>query len=345
MLRSDTFWIEEKDAPLLKLNYGYLQRQGPSLFDRVSNWLASAGVDASVPVSLKEVDNPDRILVADSERTFRSATNREKFVQLLDHLVSSFGDYAQGVSFVASFLLLTMNEADVIALVSRLNLHEQYVPGYWKAEATKFTTDAYVFQKLLTINFPQLSAHLQKSGVDASVYCQKYFVGLCVHVLPFEYLYPYFEGFFEGGYKFLMKFALSLLNQLQPKLLAASANDPSTMFGLLRLDPKYIPHDEEFSKMLDRVFAGVDDFKLDDFDFAELREQAYNTHLKARMDRAREAAKEPEEIEDCQVSHFTYLCSSLFFLLLQKICLEDFPEVYCKECKLKVSPLSSTCRF
>lgn len=113
MLRADTFWGYEKEAPLLKLNRGYLQAQGEPLFARVGSWLPMAGVNAHDAVVLVDVANPDRIFVADAERTFRNDANRARFVQLLAHLAGKFGDYAQGMSYVASFLSLTLSESEV----------------------------------------------------------------------------------------------------------------------------------------------------------------------------------------------------------------------------------------
>lgn len=88
--------------------------------------------------------------------------------------------------------------------------------------------------------------------MDPSSFCQKWFVGLCVHVLPFEYLFQYFEGFLEGGHKFLFQFGLSLIHQLQDKLLALH-NNHSVTLGLLRLDPSFIPHDVKFDEMIKKV--------------------------------------------------------------------------------------------
>jgi hypothetical protein len=322
MLRLDTFWGYEKDAPLLKLNRGYLQKNGDDLFPRVAKWPALAGVpEGSEKVVLVSVDKPDRIFVADAERTFRHDDNRAEFVKLLAHLSSSFGDYAQGLSYVASFLRLFLDDATVVPLLQHLNAQERFVPGYWKHEAIKFATDAYVFQDLITRFLPKVAEHLKKNGVDPSVYCQKWFVGLCVHVLPFEYLFPYFEGFLEGGYQYSFKWGLSLINQLQDQLL--KTNDPSTLFGLLRLDSKFIAHDEEFNKLLDRVFEGVKAYDLSDIDFKSLREKIYDLHLRARVEAAHKLLNKKDddsddEIEDCQ------------------ICKDDFPEVFCKECKLKI---------
>jgi hypothetical protein len=157
MLRNDTFWGYEKEAPLLKLNRGYLQSQGDPLFARVGSWLSLAGVGGADTVVLVDVTNPDRIFVADAERTFRHDVNRKRFVQLLAHLAGKFGDYAQGLSYVASFLSLTLPESEVVALITELNNNERYVPGYWKHEAVKFATDAYVFQELANKFVPKVS--------------------------------------------------------------------------------------------------------------------------------------------------------------------------------------------
>ena len=156
MLRNETFWGSEKEAPLLKLNRGYLQSQGDLLYPRVNSWLKQSGVTDYGTVSLVEVANPDRIFVADAERTFRDDVNRARFVRLLAHLAKEFGDYAQGLSYVASFLSLTMPESEVVALITQLNNDEKYVPGYWKHEAIKFATDAYVFQELANKFVPKV---------------------------------------------------------------------------------------------------------------------------------------------------------------------------------------------
>jgi hypothetical protein len=50
-----------------------------------------------------------------------------------------------------------MSESEVVALLTELNDNERYVPGYWKHEAFKFATDAYVFQELATVFEPKVS--------------------------------------------------------------------------------------------------------------------------------------------------------------------------------------------
>jgi hypothetical protein len=318
MLKADTFWEYEREAPLLNLNKGFLEQEGELLFDRVAAWPTLAGVDSSTinGVSIPAVEKPDRIFIADAERTFRHKENQDKFVRLLAYLDSKFGDYAQGLGYVSSFLLLTIEEANAIALLSHLNSSKRYIPGYWKHEAVAFATDAYVFQELVGKFFPQVAAHLQKNTIDPATYCQKWFVGLCVHVLPFEVLFHFFEKFFAGGFEFLMKFGLSLIKHLETQLLAIN-NNPASIFALLRLDPKVVSHDSEF--LMDMV-NGADEFDFSGIDFESLRSSVYQKYLQKRLASAKEAkeATVDDEIEDCQ------------------ICLDDFPEVYCKECDLKI---------
>lgn len=348
MLRADTFWTTEKDAPLFILNRGYLQGLGDSVFERTSTWPALTGAPSLDNVKIMEAENPDRILVADAERTFRDPAIRATFVKLLNHFRTEFGDYHQGLSYVASFLSLTLPAEQVVSLITYLNNTEKYVPGYWKHEAVVFATDAYVFQELALKHVPKAAQHLQKNGVDPSSYLQKWFVGLFVHVLPFNFLFQFFEGFLAGGYKYSMQFGLSLLNQLEDKILPIN-NDYSKLMGLLRLDPKFIPHDDKFNEMVEKAFEGAKNYNLDDVDFKELRQRMYNEKLKARMESAKDAFAEADEdeIEDCMVSNNNGLLYAfkivIFFvkfyniLWCGKICKDDFPEVYCKECKLKVS--------
>lgn len=323
MIRTPTFWTIEKDAPLLTLNKGYLEAQGAdAICTRVARWPALAGVPTSTcPVQIIRVEKPDRILIADAERTFKGEQARSEFVKFTGHLHSSFNDYAQGLGYVSSFLSLTMDISDAIRLLTLLNSSPKYVPGYWKHEAIKFATDAFVFMDLLKQYHPEIEAHLRKNTIDPGTFCQKWFVGLCVHVLPFEYLFNYYELFLRDGFVFLMKFGLSLMKNLREQILQVN-NNPSKLFALLRLDRSAIPHDEKFNTFLDKVFEDVKEYDLSQVNWEVKREEAYDKNLKKRMESAikaqEEANDEDDVIEDCE------------------ICKDDFPEVVCKQCNLKI---------
>lgn len=329
MIYSIDFWETEGSSPLLRLDRGYM-RDGKRALERSRKWMTLVlGPDVD-PVCANSVGSvPMRMLVADAERTFCGHANRESFVSLLARLCESFGDYSQGMCYVAGFLRLLFDDTVVERMMSRMNRDERYVPGYWMHEAVAYATDAYVFQELLREAMPDIAKHLVGNGIDASAYCQKWFVGLCVHVLPFEHLFTYFEGFLIGGYAFCMRFGLALLKQLGQRLLGSS--DVSRLFALLRLDPKHIPHDDAFDAMMERVFEDVGRMDLSAVDFRDARIRAYDLHLRERMHK--EESHSDDGIEDCA------------------LCRDDLADISCEECKTKmcdachVSPPTDSTHF
>jgi hypothetical protein len=103
--------------------------------------------------------------------------------------------------------------------------------------------------------FPEIAKHLVSNTIFPETYCQKWFVGLCLHVMPFENLFEFLEKFFFHGAIFLYRFALSLMEHISVPLL--ETNDPVKIFALLRLDPKVIEPD------FAAIIKGADAFELD----------------------------------------------------------------------------------
>ena len=70
-------------------------------------------------------------------------------------------------------------------------------------------------------HFPDVHAHFgqKKHRIVPELYCQKYFCGLSVHVLPFESLYVYFDRFSRDGFRYLLAFALNVVSHLKADLL------------------------------------------------------------------------------------------------------------------------------
>eukprot|EP01027_Heterolobosea_sp_BB2_P015360 GEZU01021984.1.p1 GENE.GEZU01021984.1~~GEZU01021984.1.p1 ORF type:complete len:376 (+),score=142.87 GEZU01021984.1:57-1184(+) len=338
--RGAEFWEKEAEAPLMNLNYGYLQKEGDAIFDRVSKWPAMLGVDVpEKPLDLTTTEKPDRIYVADAERTFVDPENRQSFVRVLQYLGNQFKDYAQGLGFVTSFFLLTMPETTAITMLEHLNSNEKFVPGYWKTQAVSYGTDAYVFEHLMNIHFPKVAEHLRKNFIAPNTYCSKWFVSLNVHVLPFEALFDFYEKFFEGGFRYLMQFGLSLISHLQQQIL--EAKDPGTLFAFLRFDPKYV---KDHQKLALQIVEDAEKFDVSDVDFDQLRKTMYETHLKQRMEeaerRAREAAEEDEDSEELLSSDEEdedgddgTEC---------QICNNNMPEYYCEDCDKQICEMCHT---
>ena len=100
-----------------------------------------------------------------------------------------------------------------------------------------FAREAMLFETLLTQRQPRLASILRAAGVVPEAYAQKYLCGMCVHVLPFEHLCVFIEKFLQQGWRYLVKFALALVDTLEPRLMDVAAGDSSAFLSLLRLDP------------------------------------------------------------------------------------------------------------
>jgi len=204
-------------------------------------------------------------------------------------------------------------------MIDRLNSDEKFIPRYWRHEAVAFATDAYVFNSLVEKFFPEVNAHFSKHSILPETYCQKWFVGLCINVLPYVHLYRFFELFLSYGFRFLFQFGLALVEHTKEHILASS--EPSIIFALLRMDPKIIEQKKINPRIiLDRALI----FDISDVNFPELREILFNRNLKARLEAAakQEAQAEDDDDEDSEDGEDCEMCH------------EMMPEIYCKECKL-----------
>ncbi|KAL0476678.1 tbc-6 [Acrasis kona] len=305
MIRTTGFWEKEKKAPLLNLENNFMQKDVEAVVARAKTWpslidgLESVAQD-QYKEQLEQQTEIDRIFIHDAERTFSDDGNRKKLMTILSYLTKEFGDYHQGLSYVTSFLLLTLDEATVINILKNLNASEKYTKGYWKSQSVKSATDGYVFEDLMKVHVPEVYAHLKKHFIQPDTYCQKWFVSLCVHVLPFEALFNFYEKYLKEGNVFLYRFALSLVKNMKSEILGT--NDVSTLYAYLRLDAKYVSE----QKALD-IVKSADDFDLTGLDVEKARQDAFDTHLKARLEEAArrqtELANESEdEITDYSTS-------------------------------------------
>ncbi len=242
MLKLPNFWHDEEEATLLVRNQGFLERKGDEVYEIVKDWPQLVGILDEVKQpswpNLDEVSEENqRIVLRDAERTFRGDAQRKTLQKVLTALIKDFDDYAQGMSYVTSFLLLTLDESVVASVITEMNANKKYIPGYWKHEAVGFATDAHVFDELLSTHYPNVQEHLKKHFVLPETYCQKWFVGLNVHILHFESLFEFFEGFLRHGFTYLFQFGLSLIAHIKDELLRTK--DVTKIYELLRLDTKH----------------------------------------------------------------------------------------------------------
>jgi hypothetical protein len=217
-----------------------------AILEQTAKWPALCGADkiTSLP-AVKPVagaGTSESILWRDAERTFKTEPFREQMIKVLE-LVAD-GDYHQGMGYLTGFLLLLVPPGDVSKMLHRIGTDDKYTPGYWKGQPEAFVRDAQVYMELVKSRFPAVAAHLEKASLVPEAYAQKWFVGLCVHTMPFATLVKVFEAFLSEGYMFLFKLSLAIVEALQERIVAINTGEVNKLFELLRLDAKMFPDTE-----------------------------------------------------------------------------------------------------
>lgn len=270
--------------------------------DRADGWLRSLRLDPPKgfpePMNRKPFDEKALrkkgrvVLMRDADRTFRTPHNRETFTQCCDVMWTKLADYQQTEGYIAGMLLLFYDIKPVIQALTVLATDPKYLPGYFKHEPTALNIDAWMWFDVVKEKMPTLHAHLLKVGVRPDFYCQKYFGGLFIHVLPFEPLYGFLDGFFEHGFRWSLAYSLGLIQILEPVLL--KINSHSELLDVLRLDPKSAPSllSKNSGLTLQSVYEqlharGVEALRVfSALDIQDRREKAYSAHLANTLARA-----------------------------------------------------------
>ena len=71
-------------------------------------------------------------------------------------------------------------------MLLRISREPRYTPGYWRAAPEPYVRDAMVYARLVETRYPEVASLLSAACVVPEAYASKWFIGLCVHVLPFQ---------------------------------------------------------------------------------------------------------------------------------------------------------------
>ena len=291
MLRTPHFWADENDSPLLARNFKFITHDNvDTLTDRVKSWIDlcdASNVKLQSPSSCTSEEFL-RIFLRDAERTYvpkhdknaqeRTKQRHDKHVEILRIAVAEIKDYHQGLGYIAAFLGLFLQTEDAAKLLLALHRNEKYSKGYFSATPQRFVADGKVLNRILLQHLPKLHAHLASKGVLPEMFATKWFVGLGLHVLPFEALFAFYEAFLTHGRQFIFKFGISYFRTFEAELLACK--DTSTLMTILRAeDPKcdWKPtHDmierQEKEDLFGQIVRDAMDIDLD-VDLEKMREE------------------------------------------------------------------------
>jgi hypothetical protein len=279
-------------------------------------------------VKLLNADEVQRISMMDAERTFKGDAQKAKLRSLTDRFMKDFGDYHQGLSYVASMILLVVDDLDeVYSIVHQLASNNKWMLDIWKAEATENASDGYAVLEILAKHMPSVATKIQSVGAVPETWFQKYGTGFGLHVLPLEAAFALADGIFVHGRKMLYKFTLALLHTLAERIMAAK--DVTSVFPLLMLDKPMFDHGKvnvaecnamveaarkhceaaekkdkaaaETEKKSDDLLTAMMD-AVDEMAWDKQRSAAYDKYLRARVERARAMAQKAAEEEEDEES-------------------------------------------
>lgn len=195
-----------------------------------------------------EADCNDRefmkIIICDAERTFclkedplanqRTKKRQAAMCETLKLVHSDVKDYHQGLGYIVAFLHTFLGTSDVVRLVLALHRSRRHSVGYFRKESQSFVRDARVLHRLIRAKDTVMAEHLERLGCVPELYAVKWFVGLCVHVLPWIELLDFWEGYFTYGTGFLFAFGLAYVSEFRNELLACSST--SAVLTILRME-------------------------------------------------------------------------------------------------------------
>lgn len=302
MITEKSFFESEKDSVILKKNYGFITPlSAPKLLKKAQKWL-SASNSGTQPEQLQlaaeevaasratGIENVDRILVADAERTFASSENRATLIAVTALLQHELGDYQQNMSFIASFLLLFLQPAEALLLMRLVARSEEHLCGHFEAAASRAKVDAHLLFALAASDPAAAPAckRLRSDGVPLDLF-KKWISGLGVHCLPFESLFRYFSLFFREGFRGCLRFGLAALAELSD--LVAEAPGLERLMALLELQPGAFASEAQLLGMCRRAvrLASAEGELwafLDDLDLADERRTIYEREVRGAVEMA-----------------------------------------------------------
>ncbi|AOW07346.1 rab-GTPase-TBC domain-domain-containing protein [Yarrowia lipolytica] len=127
--------------------------------------------------------------------------------------------YTQGMAFVTTPLLLTLNEVDAFCLLVRL-LKDYELRTMFLQEMPGLHLKLYQFDRLLEDQVPSVHIHLTRQGVKSSMYASQWFLTLFAYKFPLSMVLRIFDIIMTEGIEAILKFGVALIRKNADTILA-----------------------------------------------------------------------------------------------------------------------------
>ncbi|ORX43706.1 TBC-domain-containing protein [Hesseltinella vesiculosa] len=126
--------------------------------------------------------------------------------------------YCQGLAFIVGPLLLNMADEDAFLVLVQL-MQTYGLRGHFTPSMEGLHLRLYQFDKLIAEFLPHISGHLQRRGIDATMYASQWFMTLFAYKFPLDLVFRIYDLLFVEGVQVVLKFALALLKRNEKYLL------------------------------------------------------------------------------------------------------------------------------
>lgn len=127
--------------------------------------------------------------------------------------------YTQGMAFIITPLLLTLNEVDAFCLLVRL-LKDYDLRTMFLQEMPGLHLKLYQFDRLLEDQVPSVHIHLTRQGVKSSMYASQWFLTLFAYKFPLSMVLRIFDIVMTEGIEAILKFGVALIRKNADTIMA-----------------------------------------------------------------------------------------------------------------------------
>ena len=140
-----------------------------------------------------------------------------------DHTIG----YMQGMNFIVATLMYHCNEEEAFWLFTQLIQHRADVRSvYQPPQMIGLTKHVQVLERIIDLKLPRIHKHMERLGlVSHQIYLADWVICLFTKQVPIDLSVQFLVPFFDEGWTYFYKFALSVLLNLEHRILSMQGLD------------------------------------------------------------------------------------------------------------------------
>ncbi|KAF8252458.1 RabGAP/TBC [Wilcoxina mikolae CBS 423.85] len=157
--------------------------------------------------------------------------------------------YTQGMTFIATVLLLNMSEEEAFCVFVKL-MNKYKLRAMFQEKMKGLELRLYQYDRILEDHEPKLAIHLKRQHIESSLYAAQWFLTLFTYKFPLQLVLRVFDLLFSEGLEGpILKFGIILMKQNAEKLLSLEFDSLGPFLKEKLFDVYIDPHPSPSSVM------------------------------------------------------------------------------------------------